>query len=171
MGLRVVEGGGGGGSGTERPNNQPAGVRNNNTQCRVVNWTVVLLSPSSAPVRPSDQSPGQPNRRGRHWGQRNDPTIQQTTVGYGGEGGRRLECQLTNLGGAFVKTQQWSTAGLLHNKRDGWKRQYNNRERYVRAVKEPREHQMGELGAKNQVNNFQNSSKLPLYYIMHSRSY
>ena len=36
-------------------------------------------------------------------------------------------------GGAFMKTQQSSTAGLLHSKRDGGKQQYHNLEGYGRS--------------------------------------
>ena len=49
---------------------------------------VALLSSSPASVGPSDRLAGQPNRRGRRAGRPNDRTVQQSTVGYGGEGGR-----------------------------------------------------------------------------------
>ena len=43
--------------------------------------------------------------------------------------------------------------------------------REIRTVWAPREHQIGEIGAKSQINNSQNSRKLPFYWIRNSRSY
>ena len=87
--VRNVVVGEGGKDGIKRPNNQPAGIRKQQyTLAGGQGRAVMLLSPSPATVGPSDRSAGQRNRRRRRGGQRNDRTIQQSTVGYGGEGGR-----------------------------------------------------------------------------------
>ena len=65
------------GGGTERLNNQLAGIRKKqNTMAGDQEQAVVLLSLAPATVDPSDQSAGQRNCQRRRGGQQNDRTIQ-----------------------------------------------------------------------------------------------
>ena len=130
--------------GTNRPNNQPAGIwETSNTQCQVVRgwlWPVSLpllllwvplinrwsaaaayvawLSPSPVPVRLSRQSSGQPNCRRRQGGQWNDRTIHGLTMGYDGVGGRWLEYLLTALGGWCCHENTTINCGVWWRRRE-----------------------------------------------------